>query len=282
MSFALKPAEGSARLLGPSQPRKSGSRSVAEDLADKVQAHIQAVQRHAADIRKEAKNLSTARSSSSSVVHWKQVYRVGRDTVAETRRQLHELDPGASSSSTDDKKLQRLTHQKLVEGLEFASTELEQSWQEFVAAEAAWATQLQHEQQQHESAGSSSSCAAPADLEAGREGGLQLQEADLVAEAELDMHNTIANEYAREVSEIAQNTHALQRAMNELARHTISQGEMLEGIESQMEEAAEKTVKAAEQLQITEEHSRRNLKWTVCLMMMVMGVSAAVVSTLWK
>jgi len=203
-------------------------------------------------------------------MHWKQVYRVGRDTVAETRRLLHEIDPGSSSSSTvsDDKKMQRLMYQKLAESLERSSVELEEAWKDYVAAEASWAAQ-----QQQESVSSSSTT----DLEAGQAAGqLTFKDPEAVAAAELEMHGAIADEYAREVSELAQNMQGLQRAMMDLAQHTQAQGEMLEHIEHNMDEAADKTAKAVEQVEITEENQRKAMRFTLCLMMLVVGVSATV------
>lgn len=276
MSFGrLTPADGAARLLGPTPPR---SRSAAEDLADKVQASIQTIRRHSADIRKTAKSLNFTRNASSSAVHWKQVYRVSRDFVADTRRNLHELDPNTSSSSSDERKLQPLMHSKLVENLEQASEELEQSWQVFTAAEAAWAAQQQGQQTELAACAS----AASAELEEGRgPGALSMKDAEAVAAAELDMHNAIAEEYAREVAALAQNMHGLQRAMVDLAQHTASQGETLEGIESQMEEAADKTAKAVQQVAATEEAQRNSQKWLLCVMAVVLCVSATVITSVW-
>jgi len=271
MSFALKPSDGSARLLGPSPPK---SRSVAEELADRVQAQIQAIQLHSSDIRKTAKSLSATRSASSSAVHWKQVYRVGRDTVAETRRILNEIDPGTSSSSADDRKLQPMLHRKLAENLERAAEALEQSWQDFIAAEAAWTAQRQQEE-------GVSACAASAELEEGRASGLSIMDDEAIAAAELDMHNAIADEYAQQVARIAQNAHGLQSAMVDLAQHTAAQGEMMEGIDAQMEEAADKTAKATQQVAVTEETQRRSMKWTICLLMVVAALSATVLANVW-
>mmetsp|Transcript_74431 Transcript_74431/g.162832 ORF Transcript_74431/g.162832 Transcript_74431/m.162832 type:complete len:276 (-) Transcript_74431:507-1334(-) len=269
MSFNLKPSDGSARLLS-AERKIANSRSSADDLMQKVQAHIQVIRRHTADMCKDTRSLRTSRPVSSSSMHWKQVYRVGRDTVAETRRLLHEIDPGSSSSSTvsDDKKMQRLMYQKLAESLERSSVELEEAWKDYVAAEASWAAQ-----QQQESVSSSSTT----DLEAGQAAGqLTFKDPEAVAAAELEMHGAIADEYAREVSELAQNMQGLQRAMMDLAQHTQAQGEMLEHIEHNMDEAADKTAKAVEQVEITEENQRKAMRFTLCLMMLVVGVSATV------
>lgn len=275
MSFALRPSDGAARLLGPA-PRKAGSSQSADsERIEKIQGAIQAVQQHAAFMRKDASILATVRDRPSSAQHVKQVIRVARETIAEAARLLHELDASSSKSLSDDKKLQLLTHRKLSENLGAASAELEQSWKVFAAAELAW-------ESRQPSQASSSSIDPPTqgdDLEAGRVVGVQLQEAEVVSQAEVDLHAAIADEFAKDITELAHNMRGMQRVLLDLAEHTQAQGETLSGIEANMCQAVDKTDAATQQLAKTEQAQRKGMRWTICLLLIVLCVSGTVAAT---
>mmetsp|Transcript_61689 Transcript_61689/g.174229 ORF Transcript_61689/g.174229 Transcript_61689/m.174229 type:complete len:308 (+) Transcript_61689:124-1047(+) len=307
MSFALRPIEGAARLLGSTPERRARAGQFAfSESSETVQGAIKAIQQHVAYIRKDTWMLRTARSRSTSVEQVKQVYGVARDTAAEARRILHELDVSAGSSSgalaggrggrggaaEDEQRLQRLTHQKLAESMERASSELDQSWKDFVAADAGWADRQKAMAAAETAEAAAASATAAAEMErkevgadsADLERGTRqlVQEQELVAQAEIEIHAVIADEYYRDVARVAQNVQGLQRAMVDLALHAATQGETLEGIEASMGQSWERTTQALEQIQETDHRQKKTMKFTACLGLLVCVISVIIVSTVWR
>jgi len=285
MSFALQPSDGSARLLGPPPARSSrggsgaSSSSSSGQAVEKVQAAIQAVHRFASDVGKEATLLRSGRDRASSAQHVKQVASVARETIKQARGWLQEL-PSGQKNATDEQTFLQLKREKLTEHLAVAAAEVEKSWSEFAAADAAWVRSQAALEKNGADAGNE-------DLESGASTSAtsmrqQVQQAELVTQAEVDLHTDLAEEYAREVRVLSQDMHGLQRAMVDLAEQARLQGETLNGIEANMDKACEKTAQALEQVHATEERQRQTLKRTLCLLLVVCTFSAIFVGSVWN
>merc|ERR1719401_3314946 len=184
------------------------------------------------------------------------------------------MEANSQGPPTDEKKLVRLKHQKLSENLDRTSCELEAAWHTFAAADVAWAAREAAAEAAAEASGGD-------DVERGTAAGLQLQETDVVAQAEVDFHAEMAEAYTSQVAEITESVHGLQRAMVDLAEHTRMQGETLDGIEASMGQPVDKTEAALDQLYVTENNQRRNMRWMLCLFLTVASVSATMVMSVW-
>lgn len=276
MSFALRPSERSARLLGP-PPEAPGGRapSPASERSEHIQAAIEAVHRFAAEVRREARGLSAARQRPSSARHVEQIASTARGTVTEARRWLRELAVAAEASG-DTQRLLRLKIDKLSEDVAAAAAGLEQSCREFAEADAAWARRA-------EAAAAADAAGEvdpePEDLEQGASADVvKVQHAELVSQAELDLHEDIASSYAREAREVAVSMQSLSRAMVDLAEQTRAQGAALSSIEDNIGVAEAKTADAFEQVQITDARQRDSMKRTYYLLLAVSAISAGAVA----
>jgi len=176
--------------------------------------------------------------------------------------------------------------------MERASSELGQSWTDFVAADAGWADRQKAMAAAEAAEAAAASATAAAEMErkevgadsADLERGTRqlVQEQELVAQAEIEIHAVIADEYYRDVARVAQNVQGLQRAMVDLALHAATQGETLDGIEASMGQASERTTQALEQIQETDHRQKKTMKFTACLGLLVCVISVIIVSTVWR
>lgn len=273
MSFALRPTDGRVRLLGPAPAADSFS-----EKAGSIQGALQAVQEHAAVIRKETAVLAAAqgrKAGMNSAQHMNQVASVSRATIAEARRLLGALrEAGAGGSprgATEEKSLQELTFRKLSEAIEAAAEELEKRVSEYKAAEAAWASRQPH-------LAEGAVVAEGDDLEAGRQ---QLAQEAHVAQGAVDLHAVIAEEYARDVVGLANNVRGMHRIMVDLAEHVQQQGEALTTIEANMTEVQDNSAKATVELIKTDQAQWRGLKLFGGLLTTVAVASTVAVATVW-
>lgn len=260
-------------MLGPA-PKKASKDSV--DGAEKVRGAIEAAQQHIAFIRKETSVLTASRgraSAGSSTQHMRQVALVAQEALREARRLLGELaGAGADKIDVPDRTLHGLTLRKLSESVDVTASELERCLKDLKAAEATYAAAVQ------EDTAASSSSTDCIDLEAGQ-ATTQLQRAEDVAQAQVDMHTEAVEEYTRDVTQLALNVRSMQRIMGDLAQHVQQQGEVLDTIEGNMGEAADKSQQANEELQKTTESQRSGLKRAVCLLLAVVAVSGVALAS---
>lgn len=295
---------GSARQWksrsNPSTPRDGDA---FEDESRKVQDSVQKIQQHAAEVRKEATLLSTAPAHGMAKGKEKALAAV-REAKSTTEKAMTALQglARATTSGVDGKALsqeeqnsRKFMHQKLNENISVSVKALDQAWMSYQAAEAeALRTRAAYQAAEAESlrqAGTSTMstplvlagapgmdpvlppAAVEADLEAGQRSQTQVLDED-VAPGEAEMHAAIAEEYARDLTNINQNAQMLQRAMVDLAETTASQGSILENIESNMAEAAEQSAQANEELQVTAENQRSGVKRFMYLLVVAGSVAA--------
>lgn len=278
MSFAL--ASGgdsrSARLLK-AEPRPKAAPQ-ADDFA-KVREAIQEILRHAADIRKDARVLSTAQKHTPSLRDLKESVRAARAAAEEATRLLRAAAPPASGGS-GDQNLKRLTHTKLTENLVGASNELERSWREYAAAEAAWASRIHEASSAHAAdAAASSSGANGVVTEAQRQLQLQL-DAEAVSEAEVELHAAIVDEYTQDITNLARNVKDMREALLSLSEHTQSQGEVLDDIEMQMSLASDSTAGAATQLAATSRQQYKATKWIAWMLLVAVLLAVTIIAVM--
>jgi len=297
-------APGSARQWksrsNPSTPRDGDA---FEEESRKVQDSVRKIQQHAAEVRKEANLLSTAPAHGMAKGKEKALSAV-REAQSTTEKAMAALQglARATTGGVDGKPLsqqeqnsRKFMHQKLNENISASVKTLDQAWMSYQAAEAeALRTHAAYQAAEAESlrqAGPSTMstplvsagapgidpvlppAAAEADLEVGQQSQAQALEEDMVP-AEAEMHAAIAEEYARDLTNLNQNAQMLQRAMVDLAETTASQGAVLENIESNMTEAAEQSAQANEELAVTNQTQRSGTKRFMYLLLAAGSVAA--------
>merc|ERR1719487_3116526 len=149
--------------------------------------------------------------------------------------------------SVEEQNSRKFMHQKLTENLSASNKAVDQA---FLAYEAAAAEALRKQAAPTTMATPLVTAGTPgldpalppadaADLEAGRESQEVAQELADPLPAETEIHTAIAEEYARDLTNLNQDMQNLQRAMVDMADLTTAQGETLDNIENNMSSAVE-------------------------------------------
>lgn len=262
----------------------------------KVQEAVQKIQRHAGDIRKEANLLSTApahgmgKGSERAQAAVREAKSTNDAALVALQGLSRATTGGADgqSLSVEEQNSRKFMHQKLTENLVASMKALDEAFRAYESAEAEALRKRTAESTMATplvaacSPGLEPSLpSAPdgADLEAGRQSQAQRQEQDVLP-AEAEMHAAIAEEYAKDLTNLNQDMRTLQRAMVDLADVTASQGELLDNIEANMAQAAETTEQANEQLVIATQQQRRGTKRFMWLL--VIAGSAAAIGALFS
>jgi len=314
MSFAQQDgAPGSARQWktrsNPTTPRAGDA---FESESRKVQDAVQKIQRHAGEVRKEANLLSTAPAHGMAKGKEKAQTAV-REAKSTTETALAALQGLARATtggvdgvalSLDEQNSRKFMHQKLNDNISASVKALDQAWMAYQAAEAEAlrthaankaaearthaANQAAEAEALRQAAPSTMSTPlvsagtpgmdpalppAAADLEAGQQSQAQALEEDMMP-AEAEMHAAIAEEYARDLTNLNQNAQMLQRAMVDLAETTVAQGSILENIESNMSEAEQQTTQANVELAATAQTQRSGAKRFMWLLLVAGSIAA--------
>eukprot|EP00434_Breviolum_minutum_P014126 symbB.v1.2.012455.t1/scaffold858.1/size157433/3 len=110
----------------------------------------------------------------------------------------------------------------------------------------------------------------PTNLEMGSlpSGQRQQVTAEMVSEAEMDVHNAIVEEYVQDISTLAQDVRGLQQAMTDLSIHTKAQGDLLDSIEGDFISSTRATADASQQLTQASQSQRRGSKLIYWLLLL--------------
>mmetsp|Transcript_48306 Transcript_48306/g.139947 ORF Transcript_48306/g.139947 Transcript_48306/m.139947 type:complete len:316 (+) Transcript_48306:47-994(+) len=272
---------GQAEAAPERQPPDAGAGLASESR--KVQELIESVRGQAVHIRKQAQLLSASRRCTPSTRSAHEAARTGRADGEEARRLLQGL-AAAPGSSIGEQSGARLRHQKLSESLLAVFTELEASWRSFEAAEASCTAvgNTASEVVCEEQASQAAAAAGSVDLEAGRTS-QRLENMESVAEAELETHAAIVDEYTEQIGVVARHVMDMRRALLDLADHTRSQGLTVDSLEHSMEQASGATSNAVEQITISSQRQHKNLKCVFWALFLVLLLAAAIAGLLhWR
>ncbi|CAK9084540.1 unnamed protein product [Durusdinium trenchii] len=236
-----------------SQARDGDSMYVQDSMA--VSEAVKRIQQCTAEIRKET-HLSPS-TSSSSRKKVEGALHAGHQATQEATRRLEKLSH-VGGSTFGEQRNRSLMQQKLSENLTKSIQDLQASFQAFELAE-----------KKAESAPHGRSAAAD-DLEMGSMASGQRQQmtAEMVSEAELDIHNAIVDEYIEDISTLAQDVRGLQQAMADLSFHTKVQGDQLDSIEADLRNSTQATSDATEQLTQASSSQRRGSRFIYWLLLL--------------
>jgi len=257
---------------------KDGDSAYVEDFRQVSEA-VKRIQQHAAEIRKETSVLGTAHSYACGRKKVQDVVHSAREAMDEAKRRLQRFS-SSGGGSISEQKTRGLMQQKLGENLMASTKSLEAAFHDFEKAAA------ERDRREAASSGVAGGARAagsvelgamdgPGDVEAARQR-LQLEEIDLVSQAEAETHTAIVDEYVQEISTLQQDIQGLQRAMVDLAEHAQAQGEVLDNIESNTLRAVESSVGAREQLTQAAQTHRRGTKLIYWLLLLAVILATVV------
>lgn len=189
-----------------------------------------------------------------------------------------------------DQIMRRLTQQKLDENLTVAEKSLDDAWlifkrvvqeRELQAAPAASRGRSivtlpnMDETQSQGSPADGSERYSEEVLNVRSEQQLQLQLLDNSQQATVELHTTIALEYAEQVTTLHRDIVGLQQCVVDLASLTHEQGSVLDDIEANMGEVVEKSQGAVEQLAVTGKAQQKRSKCILRLLVFAMVAASA-------
>lgn len=224
-----------------------------------VSEAVKRIQQCTAEIRKEA-NLLAPSTSAASRKKVEATLHTGNQAVQDAKRRLEKLSYNGGDTFGEQRN-RSLMQQKLSENLTKGIRDLQVSFQVFEQAEkrvAEMPTTTPPRPTEDLEMGS---------LPAGQGQRLQAT-ADLVSEAELDVHTAIVEEYAQDISTLAQDVRGLQQAMADLSFHTKVQGDLLDSIEGDFLSSTQNTANASEQLTQASHSQRRGSKFIYWLLLL--------------
>lgn len=300
MSYAQQPNKATPRkTLTP----RSGDAFEAERC--KIQDAVKGIQQHAADIRKEANLLSAMHGSVGKGKE--KVQAAARDAAS-----MHDVALAAlqglsrattstggvdgGSLSVEEQNSRKFMHQKLMEMLVASVKAVDQASLSFDAAESDAMRKQAAENSMKTPLVTAevgnlepalppakyvppvpveeATAAEGADLEVGQQSQAVALAQDDAMSAETEIHVAIAEEYARDLTNLNQDMQSLQRAMVDLADVTTSQGEVLDSIENNMSAAVESTTQANTELVQSAQQQRTGTKRFMYLLAIVGSVAA--------
>merc|ERR1711971_392316 len=122
---------------------------------------------------------------------------------------------------------------------------------------------------------------SPGHLEEGTsEAAVQRREQDLVDSREqawLDLHESLADDYARDAARLNSDIRSLQRTMVDLSTHTQAQGDLVDNIEANMIQAVDASEGATTQLVRADAEQRRRTRLLHFMLLLAVLLAAAVI-----
>lgn len=222
-----------------------------------VSEAVKKIQQCTAEIRKEAHLLAPS-TSAAARQKVEATFHTGNQAVQDAKRRLEKLSYNGGDTFGEQRN-RSLMQQKLSENLTKGIRDLQVSLQVFEQAE-----------KRLSEVPTTTSQRPSEDLEMGSLAGQQRLQAtaDLVSEAELDVHTAIVEEYAQDISTLAQDVRGLQQAMTDLNFHTKVQGDLLDSIEGDFLSSTQNTANASEQLTQASHSQRRGSKFIYWLLLL--------------
>uniref|UniRef100_A0A7S4PV57 t-SNARE coiled-coil homology domain-containing protein n=1 Tax=Alexandrium monilatum TaxID=311494 RepID=A0A7S4PV57_9DINO len=280
MSYAHRPLEagGERSLAAARTPKPSDAGTEFAAQSRKVQALVGTIQGETAIVRKQAQLLRAPGRRPTGDGGAREAAHRGRAAAEDARHLLQGLEtpPG---TSVGERSAARLRHRKLSESLVAVLSEFEASWSAFEAAEAARAAAGSGALE-----GGLALCeeAPGADVEAGHPS-QRLETIDIAAEAELEIHGAMVDEYTQQVGVVTRHVMDMRRALLDLANHTRSQGQMVESLEQGMSQAADATSGAREHITITSRKQQKTMKCVYWALLLVVLLALAIACILrWR
>jgi len=218
--------------------------------------------------------------------------RVGCKTLGRLPRQLLTRPEGSlafptsAGGSTSEQNHGRLTQKKLTESLLNASKAFEAAFQGYQVAEAERLRQDAAAAAAAEAATAGGNERGPSPsvelsaLEEGEGPHLAQQQQLDVSHAEVDFNSAIVDEFTNEITTVANDISALNRALADIHEHAQAQGVTLDSIEANIATTAHITDGATDQLTQASRHHRTGTKmflWLLLLAAVIAGVLIIIV-----
>lgn len=253
MSYA---GQASASASSRSAPSRDGDSVYVQDSMFVSEA-VKRIQQCTAEIRKEA-NLLSQSTSAAARKKVENTLHAGNQAVQDAKLRLEKLSYNGGNTFGEQRN-RSLMQQKLSENLTKSIHDLQVSFQVFEQAEKKLAEMPPPTSQR-----------PTEDLEMGSlpSGQRQQVTAEMVSEAEMDVHNAIVEEYVQDISTLAQDVRGLQQAMTDLSIHTKAQGDLLDSIEGDFISSTRATADASQQLTQASQSQRRGSKLIYWLLLL--------------